>query len=391
MRPVPVPRSSSERNGLLGERCADRLLDRVIGDVQLADAVPFGGVGAEISLRRGGARCAHRGEPLAVARDRRIGRIEPLEQRARHLGAAAMLGQAEEGPGALAEALDQAGLGQQPEMTRDARLRLAQDVGQIGDGQFGFRQQRQHAQARLLAGRLEGRVEGVEAELGLAGHGHRGSVPDPRLGDFPLYKDIFIRLNGRPASANPLRSGTRRRRGPGCSPERERAPPRRGWGAGVRQSSAGSARPGPLAVSLGNDGDAVATERTNMTTQGFRHPRRRRDGRAAREDRRRRLFHRPHPHALEEPQGLPEKRPRIRRRLHHRARSALGRRASRTSRPAATWCVLYWMDQSPRNLVLQVPGHYGVQRGTFALRSPARPNPIAMSVVRLLEHRGQPL
>ena len=43
------------------------------------------------------------------------------------------------------------------------------------------------------------------------------------------------------------------------------------------------------------------------------------------------------------------------------------------------------MDQSPRNLVLQVPGHYGVQRGTFALRSPARPNPIAMSVVRLLK------
>jgi tRNA-Thr(GGU) m(6)t(6)A37 methyltransferase TsaA len=46
--------------------------------------------------------------------------------------------------------------------------------------------------------------------------------------------------------------------------------------------------------------------------------------------------------------------------------------------------LLYWMDRSPRNLVLQVPGHYGVQRGTFALRSPARPNPIAMSVVKLV-------
>ncbi|HZQ13678.1 MAG TPA: tRNA (N6-threonylcarbamoyladenosine(37)-N6)-methyltransferase TrmO [Pseudolabrys sp.] len=46
--------------------------------------------------------------------------------------------------------------------------------------------------------------------------------------------------------------------------------------------------------------------------------------------------------------------------------------------------VLYWMDRAPRNLVLQVPGHYGVQHGTFALRSPARPNPIAMSVVKLL-------
>ncbi len=50
--------------------------------------------------------------------------------------------------------------------------------------------------------------------------------------------------------------------------------------------------------------------------------------------------------------------------------------------------LLYWMDKSPRNLVLQVPGYLGVQRGTFALRSPARPNPIAMSVVRLLGIEG---
>ena len=50
--------------------------------------------------------------------------------------------------------------------------------------------------------------------------------------------------------------------------------------------------------------------------------------------------------------------------------------------------VLYWMDKSPRNLVLQVPRHYGEPRGTFALRSPARPNPIAMSVVRLLGIEG---
>jgi tRNA-Thr(GGU) m(6)t(6)A37 methyltransferase TsaA len=53
--------------------------------------------------------------------------------------------------------------------------------------------------------------------------------------------------------------------------------------------------------------------------------------------------------------------------------------------------VLYWMDKSPRDLVLQVPGHYGVQRGTFALRSPARPNPIAMSVARLINIDGNRL
>ena len=50
--------------------------------------------------------------------------------------------------------------------------------------------------------------------------------------------------------------------------------------------------------------------------------------------------------------------------------------------------VLYWMDKSRRDIVLQVPRHYGVQRGTFALRSPARPNPIAMSVVGLVGVEG---
>jgi tRNA-Thr(GGU) m(6)t(6)A37 methyltransferase TsaA len=53
--------------------------------------------------------------------------------------------------------------------------------------------------------------------------------------------------------------------------------------------------------------------------------------------------------------------------------------------------VLYWMNRSRRDLVLQVPHHYGVARGTFALRSPARPNPIAMSVVRLVGVDGNRL
>jgi len=53
--------------------------------------------------------------------------------------------------------------------------------------------------------------------------------------------------------------------------------------------------------------------------------------------------------------------------------------------------VLYWMDRSRRDIVLQVPRHYGEQRGTFSLRSPARPNPIALSVVRLLKIEGNRL
>jgi len=53
--------------------------------------------------------------------------------------------------------------------------------------------------------------------------------------------------------------------------------------------------------------------------------------------------------------------------------------------------VLYWMDKARRDLVVQVPHHYGEQRGTFSLRSPARPNPIALSVVRMLGVDGSTL
>ena len=50
--------------------------------------------------------------------------------------------------------------------------------------------------------------------------------------------------------------------------------------------------------------------------------------------------------------------------------------------------VLYWMDRAPRNLIRQRPRNEGESRGVFALRSPARPNPIALSVVRLVATEG---
>ncbi len=53
--------------------------------------------------------------------------------------------------------------------------------------------------------------------------------------------------------------------------------------------------------------------------------------------------------------------------------------------------LLYWMDQARRDLVLQSPRHYAEQRGTFALRSPVRPNPIAIAAARLLRIEGNVL
>src|SRR5262245_9358562 len=53
--------------------------------------------------------------------------------------------------------------------------------------------------------------------------------------------------------------------------------------------------------------------------------------------------------------------------------------------------LLYWMDQAPRDLVVQTPRPYGVPLGVFALRTPARPNPIAVAVVELLSVEGASL
>jgi tRNA-Thr(GGU) m(6)t(6)A37 methyltransferase TsaA len=50
--------------------------------------------------------------------------------------------------------------------------------------------------------------------------------------------------------------------------------------------------------------------------------------------------------------------------------------------------VIYWLHQSPRNLVLQSPKNNKSTRGTFSLRSPVRPNPIGTSIVRLVGIEG---
>jgi tRNA (adenine37-N6)-methyltransferase len=46
--------------------------------------------------------------------------------------------------------------------------------------------------------------------------------------------------------------------------------------------------------------------------------------------------------------------------------------------------VLYWLHMSRRDLVMQSPRNDGAVRGTFSLRSPARPNPIGTSIVELV-------
>lgn len=55
--------------------------------------------------------------------------------------------------------------------------------------------------------------------------------------------------------------------------------------------------------------------------------------------------------------------------------------------------VLYWFDQSDRGVLQAVPkwSETGEKRGVFSLRSPVRPNPIALSAVEIVAIEGNVL
>ncbi|MGN6538869.1 MAG: tRNA (N6-threonylcarbamoyladenosine(37)-N6)-methyltransferase TrmO [Mesorhizobium sp.] len=46
--------------------------------------------------------------------------------------------------------------------------------------------------------------------------------------------------------------------------------------------------------------------------------------------------------------------------------------------------ILTWLHHAPRTLIVQKPRHATEPKGVFALRSPVRPNPVGLHVVRLI-------
>ena len=52
--------------------------------------------------------------------------------------------------------------------------------------------------------------------------------------------------------------------------------------------------------------------------------------------------------------------------------------------PGSRAIVLYWMHYARRDLIVQKPRHKETAAGVFSLRSPVRPNPIAVATVNIL-------
>ena len=162
--------------------CADhgdeRRFDPLLRRVQRADLVPIGGARGEIGRRLLAPRLARDVEADAVGVHDRIGRIETAQPFARQRSA--RFGEAEEGPGALALPRRETRLDQQPQMTRDARLRLAENGDELAHGEFGGFEQAEDAQPRLLAGGLEACKQGAKGER--------------RRSSFIRHKHIFMSI-----------------------------------------------------------------------------------------------------------------------------------------------------------------------------------------------------
>ncbi|MCB1338739.1 MAG: SAM-dependent methyltransferase [Maritimibacter sp.] len=84
------------------------------------------------------------------------------------------------------------------------------------------------------------------------------------------------------------------------------------------------------------------------------------------------------------PRNLRAARERIAAEGHPRPRIELDPRfalALTALQPGQPVMLLYWLDGARRDLVVQAPAHADGPRGTFALRSPVRPNPIGAATV----------
>ena len=168
MRPVPLIHQELDRS--CAERLVHRGLDLFLGDVQRADRVPLGGMSLEIGLRSFSARLLHGGGSRPVTGQSEIGRIEACHDGASERRFGAAVGEAEEDPGALAEAADETGLHHQLQMPADAGLALAEHLGQVLDVEPPFASSARMRRRGLAGGaqRREGLGTG-EARRGVLG------------------------------------------------------------------------------------------------------------------------------------------------------------------------------------------------------------------------------
>ena len=169
-----------ERERPLAEGFVDSGLDLLLGDVERADSVPLAGMFLEIILRGFLARLVDGLGAGAVSGEDGVGGVEARDDRGGERRLVAAVGETEEHPAALAEAPDQAGLGHQLQVPADARLALAEDLGEVLDVELAPGEERQDAEPRRLASGAK-QAQGVGARQACSGGAAGASSSDIKI------------------------------------------------------------------------------------------------------------------------------------------------------------------------------------------------------------------
>ncbi len=150
-RPVPVPMSSSRPASWSGHQREQRGLDRGGREVQRPHLIPVGALAAEALGRHAGAFSEHAGGLAAVGlQDRVVLRQAGDQFPGQRAGLAVRQGEPD--IGALAHPVQQAAVAQQLQVAGQARLRLAEDLGELRHAEGAAAGQRQQAEASRFSG-----------------------------------------------------------------------------------------------------------------------------------------------------------------------------------------------------------------------------------------------
>ncbi len=151
--PVPVPRSTWRRIGRWPGQAApwpaSTSSSRTWSE---RSCLPARGIVAEIACGRLGTAAADLFQPRQVAGQDGVGAGQQVDDGAGQGAAHVLLAQAEEHPVAFLVAADQAGLRHQLQVAADARLALAQDLGQLADIGLAMGEEKQDPDPGRLGG-----------------------------------------------------------------------------------------------------------------------------------------------------------------------------------------------------------------------------------------------
>src|SRR6185437_947086 len=133
-------------DGMAAERFEYPRFNFALVDVQRADLIPLLGIGPEIRVGRAGTLALHRVEPRLIERHRRIVARYRGADLPRQLSRPAARGKPIIDPSPLAKPVEQPGVAKQLQVARNPRLALAENVRELGHGQFALGAQQQQPQ-----------------------------------------------------------------------------------------------------------------------------------------------------------------------------------------------------------------------------------------------------